>query len=714
MCALRFLPSFCRCLLPVLLATAAFAQHPAAAFHPLQLHADKQFFLPGEPVFFTVFKVTPDSLPRNACIVILSDERGQVLETCRLLLSDEPAAGHLMIPAGDSAAWYSLQCRLDDGAQSPPTGILLFSALREPPALHSASRPALLVESEAGTQAAASAAVYFFRLRGDLFLHTPFRYAVLSADGDTLAAGLTDAFGAGRMEFPAATQGDLRFMVQAGERELSLPLRLPSSAPGRAMLNVYPVPGARVSRVRAAVAGAYTLELSQEGTVYYRGTVELQAGDDFSKTFREGELRRGLSYLRLRDASGSLLGERPLFREQALPVAVRGLKRARPDKLRLQLTASLKGIFSVSVTPYRAEEVPAAVDDTLLQVSGLQGREIRLRTPDSLLLQVRRKAPPGNYAQREIKLFIRTPGQDEVLETRTDTSGWVRLDRTQLSDPVTLLALPRQKQQPPEQLIMEERQQPLQADSLLAADYRVPVPVAGTAETIVPPSRFAQYRAKWLKEVVVKTRARSKMELLEETYASPMYQSKVNQVAAFDLSSGYDNELMGSLLTFLQGRIPPVKNTAITSGTATDGYNYYVNESLVDRSTANSIPLSEIAFISVMGRNFVPLTGEMGPAVLVYTKKGRDRHAAAGEAEKNHLLTVQGYQVPRPYFNPLFEEGGLPGTLRTTLYWNPRFRIRGDDQLEVELFSAYPGPVLLRLRGWDDEGRFRVLDQVIE
>ena len=104
----------------------------------------------------------------------------------------------------------------------------------------------------------------------------------------------------------------------------------------------------------------------------------------------------------------------------------------------------------------------------------------------------------------------------------------------------------------------------------------------------------------------------------------------------------------------------------------------------------------------------------MGPAILIYTKKGKDRYAEVDPEDKNVLLKVKGYASPRKYFNPLFEDGDFPDSMRNTLYWNQRFRLRGDDQFDVELFAPHRGPMRLSLRGFDEKGNFRELDTVID
>lgn len=702
-------------LLPVLYTQA---QHLPAVFHPLRLHADKQFFLPGESVFFSVYKATSDSLPVRSCIVALVDENDRVVDTRRLLLTDEPASAYFVLPATDSAPYYSLQCRPDTSGAMPVTGTVLFSKLVKHSDTSHQNKPGITWVPESGQQTGNGSPVFYFRIRNRSFSSVPLRYALVDKKNDTLQEGITGASGSGRVELPVSA-GPCYLRWRSGDRLFSEAVPALPDGFQPAVLNVYPVQGAWVGRLRAGQEGSYTLLLSQEGLTYYRGDVYLKAGDDFAKTFPAQQVRKGLSYMRLQDQQGRLLGERPIYHPAEVPLVVTAVKRLRPDKIRVQLNREITGMFSVSVVPLNeVYPQPAKADDSLLQVAGWQGWERKFHGADSLTLQVRDAGKGDLYANRDIKLFMRTPVQDEVLETKTDMEGKLKLDRTLIQDSASILVLPGKKQKADEKLQASEIGEVFIPDRLFVRDFGLPGINAEARKTdIAQPdlmAEFSRYKAKLLKEVVVKTRARSSLEITEEKYASSMYRSKVHQVAAFDFTSGYDNELMGSMLTFLQSRIPPVKSTSITSGAVSDGYNYYVNESLVDRTTANSIPLSDIAYISVMGRNFVPVTGEMGPAVLIYTKKGRDRYAGQEVTEKNQLLKVQGFAASGKYFNPLFDEGDFPASLRTTLYWNHRFRMKGDDQISIELFTAYRGPVLLRLFGWDESGNFRTLEQVID
>ena len=590
----------------------AIAQLPSTGFHPLQLHADKQFFLPGETVFFAVYKVTPDSLPVRGCTVALVDEKGRVLDTRRLLLTDEPASSFFILPSGDSAQYYTLQCRMGNRDAEPVTGTLLYSRLKPIADAAFPGRPALQLHPESGQQPGDKTAVYYFRVTGYAFSDTLLRYAVLGNETDTLCTGIIMSGGAGRMELPAGYPGSCTLVYSVGVTQFRHPFTPRKAEDVHAVLNVYPVSAAWVCRVRTSRAGAYTLQLLQEGSPYYRGTVQLQAGDDFSKTFTEQQLRRGLSILRLYDAEGRLAGERPVFRQQADPLKVAAVKRLRPDKIRVQLNEDLTGFFSVSVTPDDSRFYTSSpTDDTLLQAGSNKLPLFSPALPDSLLLQVKQAGTGAVYAGKDVKIFLRTTVSDRVLELQTDSVGNLWLDRSIIEDSASLLVLPRKKQQAKEKLSASEKQDFFSPDTLFVQQMlqmKSGQRRAVSASIETASAAFGRYKAKLLKEVVVKTRTRSRMEIVEETYASPMYRSKVHQVAAFDFTSGYDNELMGTMLTFLQSRVPPVKNTSITSGSVSDGYNYYVNESLVDRTTANSIPLSDIAYISVMGRKFVPVT----------------------------------------------------------------------------------------------------------
>jgi hypothetical protein len=311
------------------------------------LHADKQYFMPGESVFFAVHKTTPDTLPLRSCTVALVDEGGGVLETRRLLLTDEPASGHFILPSSDTIRNFSLQCRMDGANASPLTGLVLFSRLKPLPDPVVQNPPLLTWWPESGLQSAGWSSVYFFRISGLAASDMPLRYAVVTNGGDTLQQGTVTKDGAGRIELPYKNDGSIRLCYTAGAVLYRANIPAEAAGTGDAVLNLYPVPGAWVSRVRTGKAGSYTLQLSQENTIYYRGTAPLQAGDDFSKTFPQQQLRKGLNYLQLLDENARVLGERPVFRNMAEPLSVRSVRRVRPDKIRLQLAKEITGVFSV-------------------------------------------------------------------------------------------------------------------------------------------------------------------------------------------------------------------------------------------------------------------------------------------------------------------------------------------------------------------------------
>lgn len=169
-------------LLPVLYTQA---QHLPAVFHPLRLHADKQFFLPGESVFFSVYKATSDSLPVRSCIVALVDENDRVVDTRRLLLTDEPASAYFVLPATDSAPYYSLQCRPDASGAMPVTGTVLFSKLLKHLDTSHQNMPGITWVPESGQQTGNGSPVFYFRIRNRSFSSVPLRYALVDKKNDT-------------------------------------------------------------------------------------------------------------------------------------------------------------------------------------------------------------------------------------------------------------------------------------------------------------------------------------------------------------------------------------------------------------------------------------------------------------------------------------------------------------------------------------------------
>jgi hypothetical protein len=198
---------------------------------------------------------------------------------------------------------------------------------------------------------------------------------------------------------------------------------------------------------------------------------------------------------------------------------------------------------------------------------------------------------------------------------------------------------------------------------------------------------------KTLQEVIIKSRAKPKEDVVDQRYATGLFAG--GDAFVFDLindpaaASGFD------ILSYLQGRVPGLQ---ISRGGGPSGVSMmwrggspdvYLDQQRVGPDMVLSLNIRDIAMVKVFRPPFFGSFGGGGSgAIAIYTKKGGDSRADNNNSSKgmpSSLLT--GFTRFKEFYNPQYDNPNEnPETdIRSTLYWNPyvmtnkkspRFRIQ--------------------------------------
>ncbi len=180
-----------------------------------------------------------------------------------------------------------------------------------------------------------------------------------------------------------------------------------------------------------------------------------------------------------------------------------------------------------------------------------------------------------------------------------------------------------------------------------------------------------------LQEVVVKAKAKTNVQLLDERYASGLFSG--GDGYQFDLEQ--DSRNLGlDILGYLQGKVAGLMITG-TGAQATLSWrgatpDIFLNESQASVDIVQSIALSDIAYVKIFRPPFFgSVGGGSGGAIAIYTKKGTDTRKADPNAKGLENTILGGYSRFKEFFNPQYEKpseiNNPDPDLRSTLYWNP-------------------------------------------
>lgn len=233
-----------------------------------------------------------------------------------------------------------------------------------------------------------------------------------------------------------------------------------------------------------------------------------------------------------------------------------------------------------------------------------------------------------------------------------------------------------------------------------------------------------------LKEVVVQTKAKSAVDVLDEKYTTGLFSAKDSY--AFDVAN--DSHATGSINVFqyLQNLIPGMTMSLPILGAngAEDansnnvpGLNWrdgtpdiFLNEMLSDAEQTMGIQMSDIAYIKVFRPPFMGSSGS-GPsgAIAIYTKKPSDLKNESLKGLSNALLT--GYTNYKEFYSPNYAVAPTKvPDVRTTLYWNPY--VLTDKKTKLVKLDFYNNDITTKFRivveGVNAAGKITRVEKIIQ
>ena len=215
-----------------------------------------------------------------------------------------------------------------------------------------------------------------------------------------------------------------------------------------------------------------------------------------------------------------------------------------------------------------------------------------------------------------------------------------------------------------------------------------------------------------LQEVVVKTKAKSNVQLLEEKYASGLFSG--GDGYSFDLSE--DGKIVGGIdiLTFLQGRVAGLMISGSGSGATLNWRgavpDLYLNEMRAQVDMIQGVSIQDIAFVKVFRPPFFgSMGGGAGGAIAIYTKKGSDGRKADPNAKGLEYTILGGYSRFKEYASPNYDkpEPSFDPDNRTTLLWSPFVLTnKKSPRIKLNFFNNdFSKKFLLVLEGVNSEGK---------
>lgn len=695
-------------------------------FSNLRLHIDKRYFLPGETVFFTAYCLSADTMPDKSCTVVLMDEHKQVVSVKRLLLNLPVTSSYFVLPDTDTAKYYSLQYYINTGTQPFIQSKYIFTAFsglaaKQPPV----AAPLIQFFPEGNNIVKGLPVVLYCRITNIPLTAFPLEMNVVNAQGDTLQTLTTTSAGNARMELAEEDPSTLRVKYSFAGKNYQQLIPVNYAAGSKAILNLYPVTDGFVYRIRTLATDSFSLKIEHEGTVYYYATMFLKQGDDFAKTMKPAQLKPGINIFRMMDSNGSEIATRSCYVAEEVSTAMTTAT-VKDTAVVVSFPEKLTGSFSVSVQRLskqlkeKQETIPdlRQVDDINLQTMNISNVWTSPLSTDSICVTLTEDQSRNLFVDEPVNLVISSAGDNIILPKKSNNKGQVFIGNSVFADSAGIVIFPAAKDKVKLAITGTYRSLPLFTDTT-GGD---PLFMNNVAQYYLDQGNDVTrlsldiFKGKVLKEVVLKSKAKylSKTDSVEQVYASGIFTSRVHNIARFDLINDYPNQGLGDVASFLNGRIPRRTYSSFGASSALDGYHIYLNESLIDATIAGTINMSDVAFISVMGNNFLAMAS-FGSAILIYTRKGGNTNALVQrDGVKRNVLKLKGYASNSNYFNPLFDDKRVDDMFRNTLYWNDNVMLNGQREMNLPLLFKPQGAIKITITGFDEAGNYVFMEKVIQ
>jgi len=188
-----------------------------------------------------------------------------------------------------------------------------------------------------------------------------------------------------------------------------------------------------------------------------------------------------------------------------------------------------------------------------------------------------------------------------------------------------------------------------------------------------------------LKDVVVHSKAKSNVEVLDEKYTTGIFSNRNDY--AFDIMNDERAKASINIFYYLQNLIPGLTMSIPMMGAngAEDansdnvpGLNWregtpdiFINEMPADALSAMNLSMTDVAYVKVFKPPFMASTGNgASGAIAIYTRKPADR--STDRIKGMNSATLNGYTAYKEFYHPdyTYPVAKKPDT-RSTLYWNP-------------------------------------------
>lgn len=183
-----------------------------------------------------------------------------------------------------------------------------------------------------------------------------------------------------------------------------------------------------------------------------------------------------------------------------------------------------------------------------------------------------------------------------------------------------------------------------------------------------------------LQEVIVTTKFKTRLEQLDEKYATGPYSGHSSTIYEFNLLDDSIGNTRTNMLAYLQNKLAAFQpEPPRLSGRSVA---FFLNEDMqIGPNELSRMNVGEVAYVKAFPSfgSGVPEFGKPKFAIIViYTKKGKELAVNSGGLSEMNTVLVGGYSPVKEFYTPADTEQPMNANepdLRRTLYWKPNMLV---------------------------------------
>ena len=223
-----------------------------------------------------------------------------------------------------------------------------------------------------------------------------------------------------------------------------------------------------------------------------------------------------------------------------------------------------------------------------------------------------------------------------------------------------------------------------------------------------------------LQEVTVTTKFKTRLEQLDEKYATGPYSGHSSAIYEFNLLDDSIGNTRTNMLTYLEDKLRAFQSQPPRlSGRSVA---FFLNEDMqVGVNELSRISVAEVAYVKAFPSFGSGLRDALRPTpaiIVIYTKKGKEFSINSGGLSELNIAFIGGYTPVKEFYLP--ENGERPMNdqpdLRRTLYWKPNILVdRANRKVRIAFNNNdISTSVRIILEGFATDGRLIQINKLLQ